>query len=293
MDLFIACSVRGQNPAPCKQDTLIKQTVLVNGTLSASYVDQHNWEENTRSSISILGSCDLRYHFARNSGWEGHHSLRTEISYVRYYDSIWTKNSDYVKLQMQWIEPKGKKLTHSYSVYFGTQWLNSTQSIKTETGYKKVWAGGIFNPATLEINYGVNKDLWKNSRLSIAFASVKLTTRPRKAYEFNIVADPSLFVTKHSYIRSEYGFSAQLELYEEIFEKVLLFENNSRFFFNGLNRKAVNLDFNNRIAIRFLKVMQLRFDTGLIYDPEYSTRIQYRQEVLLGVFFENRTLRKR
>ena len=79
----------------------------------------------------------------------------------------------------------------------------------------------------------------------------------------------------------------QLNVYEELYQKIILVENDSRLFFNALNRTAINFDFNNRIAIRFLKYLQLRFDLHLIYNPDYSKNLQYRQEVLLGVFYEN------
>lgn len=32
--------------------------------------------------------------------------------------------------------------------------------------------------------------------------------------------------------------------------------------------------------------MQFRIDTHVIYEPDYSKKISYRQELLLGVFYE-------
>jgi hypothetical protein len=33
--------------------------------------------------------------------------------------------------------------------------------------------------------------------------------------------------------------------------------------------------------------MQLRLDTKILFDPDYSTKLQFRQEVLLGVFYQH------
>jgi len=44
----------------------------------------------------------------------------------------------------------------------------------------------------------------------------------------------------------------------------------------------------NRLSIRFLKVFQLRIESGLCYQPEQSKQLQYKQEVLLGIFYDYR-----
>lgn len=272
-----------------KSDSTCYYRLSVNAELSASYIDQHNWELQGNSLISISGATDIRERLIRKSGWEHNHSFRTEISYMNYTDSIWLKSSDYARLILQWKKHSDKNVVYSYSALLSTQWLNSWTNRLTETGYRKEWSGGFFNPATLELAYGFNKDLWKNSNLNIAFVSARINTLPRNAElpDSSNEKDQSLFITKHSYIKSSYGFSAQLSVYEELCNNVLLIENDSRIFFNALNKSAINLDFNNRIAIRFLKYLQLRFDLILIYNPDYSEKLQYRQEVLLDVFFQH------
>lgn len=295
--LFMICELLllplffyGQDTLSCpKRDSITYNRLTINGELSASYIDQRNWDLENHSMVSFLGAIDLRQRLTRKSGWEHCHSFHTEISYMRYADSIWLKSSDYARLRLQWNDKSNKKFQYSYAVFFSTQWLNNYTNTQTETGIHRDWSGGIFNPATLELAYGFNKNLWKSSSINIAFVTAKFNTRPRNS-EFpdsTREQDQSLFITKHSYVKSAYGFSAQLNVYEELYQKIILVENDSRLFFNALNRTAINFDFNNRIAIRFLKYLQLRFDLHLIYNPDYSKNLQYRQEVLLGVFYEN------
>lgn len=271
------------------RDSILYNRLLINCELSASYIDQRNWGFEDQSMLSFLGSINLRQNLKRQSGWEHNFNLNSEISYLRYADSIWLKNSDYVRLRLQWNNYTNKKIQYSYAIFMSTQWLNNYTSTNSENGKRKEWTGGIFNPATLELAYGFNKNIWKNSNINVAFVTVKISSRPRNQDLPDVTneKDQSLFITKHSYVKSSYGFSAQLSVYEELYQNIVLIENDSRLFFNALNRNAIHFDINNKIGIRFLKYLQLRFDLHLIYNPDYSNRIQYRQEVLLGVFFEH------
>lgn len=63
------------------------------------------------------------------------------------------------------------------------------------------------------------------------------------------------------------------------------------FHINRVSKDQVNCDFQNKITIKFLKFMQFRIDTHIIYDPLYSYKLQYQQEFLLGFFYEKRSKR--
>ena len=186
----------------------------------------------------------------------GHsHTLLTEVSYLRMSDSAWIKSSDYIKLDLQWNGGSKKYFKHNYGIYFATQWLNSWKQKLTDAGYRKIWNGNFLNPADLQLAYGVSGAFLKNSRITLSYATVRINSSPRSVSspDENREADKSLFITTHSYIRTEYGFSAIVNMFEPLYGDVVRLENNSHIFFNALNKTGLQLDFNNRIIICFLK----------------------------------------
>jgi hypothetical protein len=271
------------------RDSVVLRRFRVNPSLSFTYLQQNNWQTITNSAISVFSNISLRHTIQRTSGWRHDYLFQADLSYIHLSDSTWIKNTDLAKLNMQWYEPKGVRFTHTYGVLFITQFLNSYKL--HQESERRYWSGGFLNPATLSLMYGINVNFLKNSKVDVNFASVKLDLLPR-ALEKNIQTvsiDNILVKTKHTYINSAYGFSAMLTMEESFFNNSLILENNSILFFNALNRAQINLDINNRIAIRFFKFMQLKFDTRIVYNPNESFKLQYRQEVLLGVFYEHKT----
>jgi hypothetical protein len=75
---------------------------------------------------------------------------------------------------------------------------------------------------------------------------------------------------------------------EPLYGEAITNENNTRFFVNALNNTGIHFECSNRIVLHFLKYLQLRLDTRLNYNPDQSTHLQYRQEVVLGVFYQQR-----
>ena len=62
--------------------------------------------------------------------------------------------------------------------------------------------------------------------------------------------------------------------------------NNTRLFGNGIDRDHVSFDLTNMIVVKLWKYIQLRADTRLNYNPMLSYNMQFRQEVLVGFFYE-------
>lgn len=272
-----------------KKDSIVSRFLLFNGSASASYSDQHNWDTDTRSSVSLSGNFQYRHRLKKFTGWGHDHCILSELSYHNLSDSTWIKGNDFLKINLNWKWDAGKKWLQSCRVYFTTQWMNSYSQNFENTGSKR-WQSGFGNPLTLEAGYGISGYFWKNSDLSVQFATARINARPRLNYDKRNEneIDNSLLVLPHSYIRSEYGFSAWLNIREVYWNESIIWENTSGLFFNALNRTSLNLDISNRFAYRFLKFMQVRFDTRILYDPAISYRMQYRQEILLGVFYEFR-----
>ena len=191
---------------------------------------------------------------------------------------------------MQWTEKPGKKLSHSYSLFIQSQMLKSWQYVYHDDTkqQKRELKGWFMAPGVIELAYGLNWYFWERSRINIAFASCRLSSKPRFPNDIdnNAEQDESLFKSKRRYIKSEYGFSSQLYIRKDLYPKVVLWDNQSRFFFNAFNRIGVHVDISNRFTIRFLKYLQFRVDTQIVYNPNFSHKLSYRQELLLGLFFE-------
>ena len=92
--------------------------------------------------------------------------------------------------------------------------------------------------------------------------------------------------TNNSYIRSRYGCSLQLILDESFRNKTILLDHQSNIVANSLSAEGIRMDIQNRISFKLFRYLQLRFDTRLLYDPSFSYKMQYRQEVLLGIFYD-------
>lgn len=274
--------------AQSEKDSANIPMILWNTSASASYTGESNWSNRTGNSLAFAGSFDLNFDHLQMHKWDQHHSFRTEVGFIRYGDSIWLKNNDVFRLQMRWSQQSKKKLETLWSIFLTSQWLNDFEYTFIENENRKSWSGGIFNPFSFELVYGWNKELWKSSRFSISMATIKIEALPlKKAINTELKKDESLFITKHSYVKALYGFSSQFIVNESFHNDAIMLRHESRFFFNGLSRTSVHLDINNRIAFNFLKIMQLRLETKILFDPDYSTKLQFRQEVLLGVFYQH------
>lgn len=82
-----------------------------------------------------------------------------------------------------------------------------------------------------------------------------------------------------------YGFSVATAINKNFGDHVQWI-NNTRIFGNGLDRDHVNLQFSNMVIVKLWKYLQLRFDTRLAYNPMLNYKMQFRQEALIGFFYE-------
>lgn len=256
------------------------------GSLSAAYAQEENGSEKNYSTLSFQGLTDLIYRGKAGNKYTFQHVFRSEISYLHFIDSIWIISSDYFKLQLQWNKTSEKKWETSHMLYVTSRWLNLWDKITIDGEVKSKWMEGFFNPARVEYSYGWNKYFWKNSSFSGSLATIKITSIPRNGLYLQ-PEEKNLLITKHSYIQSEYGLSFQFMINERYFKDLLIWRNQSRVFANGFNKQGVHVDLQNRVALHFLKVMELRFDTKVFFEPDYNSHLQFRQEVLLGVFYQH------
>ena len=125
---------------------------------------------------------------------------------------------------------------------------------------------------------------WNTSNLNFAFATLRLNGSPKETTPTTF-AESNTLESRNAYYFLTYGFSVAAAI-NKPFGKHVQWINNTRFFGNGLDRDHVNVDFSNMVIIKLWKYLQLRLDTRVAYNPLLNYNIQFRQEALIGFFYE-------
>lgn len=255
--------------------------VLFKGTAACSVTGQYNWHGNTEAAMNLTGGADLRYR--KHKGFHySDHRFRGELSWLRINREAWVKSNDLLRLSFLWYKNPAPGWRQAYAATLSTSFL-STWKTSTEPGSVK-WYGGFMNPFTLDASWDFTRPLFSNSRLLVSFATLSVSAIPPERY--TRMPAESVLSVKNTYIRSRYGCSVGLQADEKFCNKTITLDNQSMLVLNSVSRDGIRMDIQNRIAFRIYKFIQLRLDTRLVYDPLYSTQLQYRQEVLLGLFYE-------
>lgn len=271
-------AVNGQSP-----DSVILRRQLWRGDLSGSYVTERDWTGQAGNYILLKGLAEARFRKKIMNGWQHEHYVHTQLGYTAITDSIWIKSADVVKIQLRWMEENNRKVMHTYSLRFQTQWLSTWRMNENS----RQWMAGFMNPSGLELGYSFSWYFLENSSLMLTPATLQLSLTPRNLLAMTNVEDPALRL-RNANMYSRYGFSGTLNMEESFYDNVLVLTHQSHLFFNAISSEKIQFDISNRVSIRFLKYLQLRLDTQLLYQPEQLKKIQYRQEVLLGIFYEKR-----
>ena len=256
-------------------------------SLSTSFIVQKNFYQSDVRNFVFLGNADYYKRVSTNKFIQTYH-FKTDLGYLKYLDSSWTKYSDDWRVNIIFEEHNNAKVTHSYSLILYSQFLNTYSPVYDVEGKQtEKWRGGFLNPASLNFSYDVNINFWEYSNLLLGLSAVRIITRPR----FEGVIEPKetpIIKTDHSYILAAYGMSGQLSIYSKKISETVTWDNTSSFFVNGVSKDQASFDFENKFTIKFLKCLQFRLETHIIYDPLYSYNLQYRQEFLIGAFYEKR-----
>jgi hypothetical protein len=251
------------------------------GTISCSVTGQQNWHGNSEGAITLSGGADLKYRRKKGVHY-AEHRFRGELGYLQPQNERWIKNNDLLRISMLWYKNPAPGWKRGFSSRLNTQWL-STWKINPENN-RPYWYGGFMNPFTFDFSYDFTRPLLKNSRLLLSLATISVTGTPVKRYYGR--EEEVMIRTTNSYIRSRYGCSLQLILDESFRNKTILLDHQSNLVANSLSAEGIRLDIQNRISFKLFRYLQLRFDTRLLYDPSFSYKMQYRQEVLLGIFYD-------
>jgi hypothetical protein len=269
--------------AIAKEDSVLTKKTILRGDLSSSYTSEKSWWNDTQNYILIKAYGEARLRKTKASGWSHDHFIQTQLGYTRFIDSLWIKSTDAFKIHLRWAEKKSKNRMHSYFFQMQSQWINTWQHMAEQ----RIWKGGFMNPAAITLGYSFSFDFFENSNLLLAPATFQVNIQPEQSNSTAFKERP-LLKAKGSHVYSRYGFSALLNIDEYFYKDFILWQHRSQLFFNALTAQQIQFNISNRLCFRFLKYVQLRFDTSLIYLPEQTLKLQYRQEVLLGIFYEYR-----
>jgi hypothetical protein len=281
--LMMPSGMRGQ-----QSDSLSVQTrrSFLYAGVSSSYATSTNWDGRDLRNFSL--TANVQYTHGGIVGERSHaHQVLADVGYLKYVDSIWVKSLDKLQVNLMWAS-KGLRMKHSYSVLLSTQFLpNSTWRYDVEQDRMlEQRLGGLLRPFSLEMGYGAVFSFWEKSTINFAFATLKLSGYPK-----DMVAPPfrdaTLIHAPSTNYYASYGIGLIAAINKPI-GKHLVWLNNSRAFCNGFDSDHANFDVSNMLIIKLWKYVQLRFDTRLAYNPVINYDLRFRQEVLVGFFYERK-----
>jgi hypothetical protein len=249
--------------------------------VSGALTNASNWRGSGYESFSFNGNADLLY---RKSGkyWFRSHSGHWDLGFTRFQDSLWQKHADQLRFQLLWFKESGSG-RHSITVTGRTQLLDSYQYYYDGFSDQTIrqWSGTLLNPAELETGYGFCWRIPETGTVNLAIATLRLRNEPQ-------------YSSRSSVVTVDYGCSLQA-LFIRPLGKYTDWYFSGRFFMNGAGKDQAMLDLLNRITFKVWKFFQLRLESRVMYEPVFSYHLQYRNEILAGLFveFNNQDDRKR
>lgn len=280
--LFLNLTIFGINDSTKKQ-SLLPNTITYSNNFSASYVHYKNWKYNGNNNYSFLARSNINYD-SIGSLWETHIRFNGELGYMKFVDSIWYKNTDYLDFSTEVVKNTTKTFTNIFTFYFNSQFLSSYENLYDDKGnYTKRWSGGFGNPMNIDLGYGTTVRFWKTSRINLTFVTLRTSTLPILEFEPNKHENDIIY--NKTLITSEYGLGIQTYIRKNIGSKVR-WENYSRCFVNAINRSKFDLDFRNRVIIKIFKYLDFIIDSRIRYMPYPPYKFQFRNELMLSFTFE-------
>lgn len=264
------------------QDSLeIRDYRLMTG-ISGSLTGATNWMGAGYQNMACNAFADIVYTAGRRK-WFTSHAAHWELGFTKFRDSIWMKHSDLLRFQLLWSK-ESASARHAWTLAGRTQLFDSYYYSYDPAGDKTIrhWAGSLLNPAELEGGYGfvLRKAC---GTLNLAIATVRLRHLP--AAEQIVVS--GMAITRRGVVTMDYGCSAQAVILTT-FGKTVDWYFNGRFFLNGTGPYNFNTDLLNRFTLKLWKIFQIRLESRLVYEPLFSRKLQYRNELLAGIFYDLR-----
>lgn len=258
-------------------------TITFTNNFSASYTQYKNWKYNGYNNYSFLLRSNISYD-SIGKDWETHLHFNGELGYMKFVDSTWYKNSDYVDCGADIVKNTNKTFENLFSFYFTSQFLSTYEMAYNDSGaYCKKWTSGFGNPMNIDLGYGTTVHFWKTCRVNLTFVTLRTTTAP--ILDFSETPKGSDIVYKKTLITSEYGLSIQTYIRKNIGNRVR-WENYSRAFANAVNREKVDIDFRNRVIVKIFKYLDFIVDSRIRYMPYPPYKFQFRNELMLAFTYE-------
>lgn len=279
--LIVGLSFLGKAYAFKSYPTAAKQIYTA---LSTSYSTSTNWQGQDLRNFSFVGNLQYR-HGMLDSTRSHAHQVLADLGYLKYVDSLWVKSVDRLQINLLWATA-GTRTRHSYSILLNTQFLpNTLWQFDTERQeLTATQVGGLMRPFSLEAGYGAVWSFWGASNINFAFATLKLSGQPKETVA-PAFQDATFIEGERMNFYASYGLGIITAINKPIGKRVQWI-NNSRAFCNGFDRDHVNFDISNMVIVKLWKYIQLRFDTRLAYNPMLNYDLQFRQEALIGFFYE-------
>ena len=280
--VFLNLTIFGINDST-KKHSRIPNTITYSNNFSASYVHYKNWKYNGNNNYSFLLRSNINYD-SIGTFWETHIRFNGELGYMKFVDSIWYKNTDYLDFSTEIAKNNGKTFSNIFTFYFNSQFLSSYENYYDDSGVEnKRWSGGFGNPMNIDLGYGTTMRFCKTSRINLTFVTLRTSTMP--ILEFEPSKQQNDIIYKKTLITSEYGLGIQTYIRKNIGSKVR-WENYSRCFANAINRSKFDIDFRNRVIIKIFKYLDFIIDSRIRYMPYPPYKFQFRNELMLSFTFE-------
>ena len=265
-----------------QSDTTVVHKCVLRGSAACAVTSQENWYDSSGGAISLAASLDFK-HSAKKSSRYCEQRFKGDLGFIRPENHLWNKSSDQLRLSFHYYKKPLKGWNTGYTARLNTQWL-TTWKYDEEPFTSRKWYGGFMNPFAFDCSFDFSRNFLQNSRINLSLATISVSAIPVKR---GLPGDQrAALTTRHSLIRSRYGCSLQLLIDEKFRNNTILLDHSSVIMANALSQDGIRVDIQNRVSFKIFRFIQLRFDTRLLYDPDFSFKMQFRQEVLLGFFYE-------
>ncbi|MBA3284346.1 MAG: DUF3078 domain-containing protein [Nitrosopumilus sp.] len=279
----LGCTAFPQPDSLQKRTSVIPSCITYTSNLSASYTHYKNWKYNGFSNYSFLIRENINFDTIGKTR-ELHIRFNGELGYMKFTDSTWYKNSDYLDLSAELIKRTDKHLENIFTFYFNSQFLSTYETYFNDSGYySSRWSGGFGNPMNIDIGYGTTWKFWKTCRINLTYVTFRTSVIPELNPQIN--ENNSDLIYKKGRISSEYGLGLQTYIRKNL-NKHVRWENYSRCFANAINREKIDVDFRNRVIIKVLRYLDLILDSRIRYTPYPPFKFQFRNELMLSFTLE-------
>lgn len=256
----------------------------LNAGLNLSVLNTSNWQGS--GFVSFSYSSDIEFDFIKTTPHSKHiYDLTVELGFTRIMDSIWQKHADHVG--SQYIFKTGtKKWSQTATIILSAKMLNSYDyAFNTGSGTTgKSRTGSFFSPSVLEIGYGCGFTFFQHSIVNVSLASARLRVIHDSSSD---VSNNSIPVAglQNSKVYFDYGFSLQYILTIAIIRQ-MEFNSNGKMFLKDFNRDNIETELSGSCLFKVTKYLRLRADFKIMYAPAVSYKLQFRNEFLIGFFYE-------